>query len=71
MDGGQTWTTCETPDANVNRWVHWSFEFTPEPGVDTAYVLQIRAVADDGRTTPTPVSVMVNAKAGFEAPETE
>lgn len=71
MDGGQTWTTCETPDANVNRWVHWSFEFTPEPGVDTAYVLQIRAVADDGRTTPTPVSVMVNAKAGFETPETE
>ena len=65
MDGGQTWATCETPDADVNRWVHWSFEFTPEPGVDTAYVLQVRAVADDGRTTPTPVSVMVNAKTGL------
>lgn len=71
MDGGNTWATFETPGANVNRWVHWTFEWTPEAGVDTAYVLQVRAVADDGRTTPTPVSVMVNAKAGFEAPETE
>lgn len=63
MDGGQTWTECETPDADLNRWVHWSFEFTPQEGVDTAYVLQVRAVADDGRITPSPVSVMVNAKA--------
>lgn len=61
MDGGQTWTTYETPDANVNRWVHWQFTFTPEPGVETAYVLQARAVTPEGRTTPTPVSVLVNA----------
>ena len=67
MDGGQTWTTYETPDANNNRWVHWTFEFTPEAGVDTAYVLQARAVTTDGRTTPTPVSVMVNAKAEMPA----
>ncbi len=67
MDGGATWTTFETPDANVNRWVHWTFEWTPEEGVDTAYVLQARAVADDGRVTEVPVSVMVNAKT--EMPE--
>lgn len=63
MDGGQTWTRCETPDTNNNRWVHWTYEWTPPAAdADTAYVLQARAIADDGRVTPTPIEVMVNVK---------
>lgn len=67
MDGGQTWTTCETPESDVNRWVSWQFEWTPPEGADTAYVLMVRSVAADGSTTPEPLEVMVNAKSDLAA----
>lgn len=67
MDGGETWTTCETPDAAVSQWVSWEFTWTPPADVDTAYVLMVRAVTEDGATTPEPVEVMVNAKSDLEA----
>ena len=67
MDGGETWTTCETPDSDVNRWVSWQFEWTPPEGVDSAYVLMVRAVTADGAATPEPVEVMVNAKSDLAA----
>lgn len=67
MDGGQTWTTCETADSDVNRWVSWQFEWTPPEAADTAYVLMARSVAVDGSTTPEPLEVMVNAKADLAA----
>lgn len=69
MDGGETWTRCETPDIDNNRWIHWNYEFTPsvEDG-DTAYVLCVRAVDAIGRTTPTPVKMMVNAKTTMPEP---
>ena len=60
MDGGDTWTTYESPGADRNVWVWWNFSFTPEaPG---AYVLQVRAVTDEGRIVPTVDEVMVVAK---------
>lgn len=63
MDGGETWTRYDTPDTNNNRWVHWTFEWTPPAAEeDTAYVLQARAITTTGRVTPTPVEVMVNVK---------
>lgn len=69
MDGGETWARCDTPDPDINRWVHWQYTWTPsaENG-DTAYVLQARAIAEDGRVTPTPISVMVNAKTTMPEP---
>lgn len=67
MDGGQTWTTCETPDAAVSQWVSWEFTWTPPEDIDTAYVLMVRAVTEDGSVTPEPVEVMVNAKSDLEA----
>ena len=60
MDGGQTWTTFETPNTDKKKWTYWYFEFTPEePG---AYVLSARAVTDQGRVSYQPDQVMFNAK---------
>ena len=67
MDGGNTWTRYDTPDSTVNNWVSWQFTWTPPEGVDSAYVLMVRAVAEDGATTPEPVEVMVNAKSDLDA----
>ena len=67
MDGGNTWAHCDTPDSTVNNWVSWQFTWTPPEGVDSAYVLMVRAVTEDGATTPEPVEVMVNAKSDLDA----
>lgn len=69
MDGGETWQRCETPNIDNNRWVHWQYEFTPDAeNGDTAYVLCVRATDATGRTTPTPIKVMVNAKTEMPQP---
>lgn len=67
MDGGNTWTRYDTPDSTVNNWVSWQFTWTPPAEVDSAYVLMVRAVTEDGATTPEPVEVMVNAKSDLDA----
>lgn len=50
LDGGETWTTCETEGATAERWVYWYFGFTPEQA--GTYKLQARAVAEDGTVSP-------------------
>ena len=52
MDNGATWTRFDTPGCDTERWVHWTYTWTPEVDVDTAYVLQIRGVClnEDGTT---------------------
>lgn len=49
LDGGKTWLTMETPDADVQRWVYWCLNFTPEAA--GSYHLKIRAFSqmDDGQ----------------------
>lgn len=63
LDNGETWTSCPTPDTDTERWITWSFTWTPEAGKTTAYVLSARAVLADGVTVGEPIRVMVNAKA--------
>ena len=60
MDGGSTWTHFDTPDTDVDKWITWEFAFTPEK--ETAYVLHVRAVSEDGTVTDEPVELMVNAR---------
>ncbi|MBS5451042.1 MAG: molybdopterin-dependent oxidoreductase [Coriobacteriia bacterium] len=67
MDGGETWSSWDTVDASVSQWVSWQYTWTPPEGVDTAYVLQVRARTADGAVTPEPVEVMVNAKSDLDA----
>lgn len=56
-DGGDTWTTYDTPKADPDCNVNWTFEFTPpEAGI---YELLVRAVRNDGKTSPQPARVRV------------
>ena len=50
MDGGATWTAYETAGATSDRWVYWTFTYTPEEA--GVYELQVRAVAEDGTVSP-------------------
>ncbi len=59
MDGGTTWTRFDTPDVTADNWVIWRFTYTPE--ADSAYVLSIRSVCEDGSVTEEPIEVMFNA----------
>ena len=58
-DNGETWTSFATPEADPDRNVNWSFSFTP-PEAGT-YRLLVQAAAADGRTTPEPALVTVEA----------
>lgn len=59
MDGGVTWTRFDTPEVNMDNWVIWNFTYTPE--TDSAYVLSIRSVTDEGDVTEEPIEVLFNA----------
>lgn len=65
MDGGTTWTRYETPDVTRDNWVIWHFTYTPE--TDSAYVLSVRSVSEDGRATEEPVEVLFNAVSDMDA----
>ncbi len=56
MDGGETWTKCETAGATADKWVYWSFAVNAaEAGT---YNLQARAVTADGTVSPLASSVV-------------
>lgn len=65
LDGGETWTSYPTNGATNDKWVWWSFTFTPEQV--GAYVLQVRAVDDQGFTTDSQREIMINAKQEVQA----
>lgn len=52
LDNGATWKRFDVSGSDTERWVHWNYTFTPEAGVDTAYVVQVRGVClnEDGTT---------------------
>ncbi|MEE8716866.1 MAG: hypothetical protein SOI26_03065 [Coriobacteriales bacterium] len=50
LDEGDHWTTYETPGTTDERWVHWTFAYTPEQPGD--YRLAVRSVNEDGRPSP-------------------
>ena len=50
LDNGAHWTTYGTDGTNDYQSVQWRFVFTPEaPGF---YVLKVRSVNDEGKTSP-------------------
>lgn len=54
LDGGKTWLTMETPNTDVDRWVYWRMNFTPQEA--GSYHLKIRAfsqAADGTEHAPT------------------
>lgn len=66
LDRGETWVHYDIAGTDTNKWVSWEFTFTPEEGVDAAYLLYMRSVMADGTATVEPVKVLVNAKTDFE-----
>ena len=56
MDGGETFTTCETAGATGDAWVYWPFGYTAEAA--GTYKLDVRAVAEDGTVSPRASSVV-------------
>lgn len=55
MDGGETWTACETAEANAEKWVCWTFEWKAEAAGE--YKMEIRARNANSETTPLAASV--------------
>jgi len=60
LDGGETWTTFETADTKVEKWVYWNFSFIPEEKGD--YQLIARAKTADGTVSPLAASVAFSVK---------
>ena len=60
MDHGATWTPFELGETDVNKWVWWSFEWTPPE--NGAYCLSVRATTEQGEVSYLADEVMVNAK---------
>lgn len=53
LDNGKTWTAMDTPNTDINRWVYWRMNFTPQEA--GSYHLKIRAhstAADGSDHTP-------------------
>lgn len=54
FDEGETWKTCPTTGATAERWVWWSFAFTPrETGLHKVIA---RSVNEDGKRSPLPAA---------------
>jgi len=50
LDDGAHWTSYETSGASDERWVHWTFKYTPKRR--GSYCLKIRSVNEDRKASP-------------------
>ena len=66
LDGGETWTVCDTPDAVGDQWVYWHFAYTTEEA--GTFKLDVRARTEDGTVSPLASSVVFTVT---EIPEEE
>ncbi len=61
LDGGQTWTSYETPEATAERWVYWFFTYdAATPG---HYRLDVRCRTADGKVSPLASSIAFTVEA--------
>lgn len=60
LDGGETWTSYATEEANADRWVYWNFAYTPTlPGT---YKLSVRAKTQNGNVSPLAANVVFSVE---------
>lgn len=52
LDDGENWTDYDVSASTGDRWVHWTFEYTPE--VPGTYCLLVRSVNERGGVSPEP-----------------
>lgn len=62
MDGGETWTVCETKDATADKWVYWYFSYTPEEA--GTYKLEARARTAEGVVSPLASAIVFSVEEG-------
>ena len=62
MDNGHTWTSCETPGTDAQKWVYWHFSYVPEAA--GTYKLDVRARTADGSVSPLASSIVFTVDAG-------
>lgn len=55
LDGGETWTVCETPETNADKWVYWNFAV--EAKQEGTFKLDVRARSADGTVSPLASSI--------------
>lgn len=67
MDGGESWIDQPIEGADINRWVYWEFTWTSPADTNTAYVLLVRSIDEEGAATADPIEVMVNTKEDLAA----
>ncbi len=60
MDDGKTWTSCETKDTSVNKWVYWYF--TVDAQTAGTFKLDVRSKTADGKVSPMASSVVFTVK---------
>ena len=60
MDKGATWTRYELDNPTTEKWVNWSFTWTPEKA--GSYVIKVRGIAENGLVSVVPATLMFNAK---------
>ena len=60
MDKGATWTRYELDNPTPEKWVNWTFRWTPEAA--GSYVIKARGIAQDGSVSVTPATLLFNVK---------
>ena len=55
LDGGNTWTSCETPDVSTDKWVYWYFTYEAKDA--GSYRLDVRSRTADGKVSPMASSI--------------
>ena len=50
LDNGEHWTRYDLGDTTADRWVSWTFAWTPE--ASGAYQMKVRSVNEDGDASP-------------------
>ena len=50
LDNGAHWTRYDLEGTTAERWVSWTFAYTPE--VPGAYQMKVRSVNEDGDASP-------------------
>ena len=63
MDGGNTWTRCETENTSTSKWVYWHFAINA-PQEEGDYRLDARCVTADGKVSPLASSVQFTVTDG-------
>ena len=57
---GKNWTRYEVSDTTTEKWVYWTFEYTPQTA--GSYVLYVQAITETGLVSPQPGRLMFNVE---------